>query len=70
MEKSVEHIEDEVNWLYATFPQQQMTELIGVLKKEPEAAEKCHIYCQEFHESENREVRDQHHYIGLCQEYI
>ena len=37
-EKFIEHIEDKVNWLYATLPQRPMTELTDVLKKEHEAA--------------------------------
>ena len=44
MEKFVEYLEEEVRQLYATFPQQLMTELTDVLKREHEAAEKCHIY--------------------------
>ena len=44
MEKFVEYLEEEVRRLYATFPQQLMTELTDVLKREHEAAEKCHIY--------------------------
>ena len=43
MEKFVEHIEEEVKRLYAIFPQQPMIELTDVLKREHEAAEKCHI---------------------------
>ena len=44
MEKFVEYLEEEVRRLYATFPQQLMTELTDVLKREHEVAEKCHIY--------------------------
>ena len=43
MEKFVEYIEEEVKRLYATFPQQPMIELTNVLKREHEAAEKCHL---------------------------
>ena len=43
MKKFVEHIEEEVKRLYATFPQQPMIELTNVLKREHEAAEKCQI---------------------------
>ena len=41
VEKFVEYIEEEVRRLYATFPQQPMTGLTDVLKREHEAAEKC-----------------------------
>ena len=44
----LEHIEDEVKRLHATFPQQPMTELTDMLKREHEAAEKCHICLKEF----------------------
>ena len=47
VEKFVEYIEEEVKRLYATFPQQPMTELSDVLKGEHEAAERCHIYLKE-----------------------
>ena len=63
--KFVGHIEDKVNRLYATFPQQPMTELTDVLRTEHEAAEKCHICLKEFNEPENRKVRDHCHYTGL-----
>ena len=53
VEKFVENIEDEVKLLYASFPQQPMTELIDVTKKEHETARKCHIGCKEFNEPEN-----------------
>ena len=43
VEKFVEYIEEEVKRLYATFPQQPMIELTNVLKREHEAAEKCHL---------------------------
>ena len=39
VERFIEHIEDEVKRLYATFSQQPMTKLTGVLKREHEAAE-------------------------------
>ena len=57
-EKFVEDIEDEVKWLYATFPQQTMTKLTDILEKELEAADKCHIF-------ENRKVRDHCHFMSL-----
>ena len=43
VEKFVEYIEEEVKRLYETFPRQPMTKLTDVLKREHEAAEKCHI---------------------------
>ena len=64
VEKFVEYIEEEVRRLYATFPQQPMTGLTDVLKREHEAAEKCHICLKEFNDSKNK-VRDDCHYTGL-----
>ena len=61
VEKFIEHFEDEVKHLYATFPQQLMTELTDVLKREHEAAGKCHICLKEFPDPE----RDHCPYIGL-----
>ena len=61
----MKHIEDEVKRLYATFPQQTMTELTDALKREHEAAEKCHICLKEFNNPEDRKVRDHCHYTGL-----
>ena len=46
--------------LYATFPQQPMTELTDALR-EHEAAEKCHIYLKEFNDPQNKKVRDHCH---------
>ena len=51
--------------LVYNFPQQPMTELTDVLKKGYEAAEKCHICLKEFHNPENRHVRDHCHQKGL-----
>ena len=65
MEKFVEHIEEEVKWLYAIFTQQPMIELTDVLKREHKAAEKCHICLKEFNDPRNRKVRDHCHYTGL-----
>ena len=67
MEKFVEYIEKEVRRLYATFPQRPMIELTDALKREHEAAEKCHICLREFlsNDVENTKVRDHCHYIGL-----
>ena len=65
MEKFVEYIEEVVKRLYTTFPQQPMTELTDVLKREHEAAEKCHICLKEFNEPNNKKVRYHCHYTGL-----
>ena len=67
VEKFVEYIKEEVKRLYETFPQQPMTKLTDVLKREHEATEKCHICFKRFPESKNRKVKDQCHYIGLYQ---
>ena len=67
MEKFVEHIEEEVRRLYPTFPQQPMIELTDVLKREHEAAEKCHVCLKEFNDPQNKKVRDHCHYTGLYQ---
>ena len=68
IKKFAEHIKDEVKWLYAKFPQQPMTEIIDALKREHEAAEKCHICFKEFAEPENRKVRAYCHYTSLYRE--
>ena len=60
----IEYIEDEVKWFYATFPQQPMTEITDVLKRESKVTEKCNIYFKEFN-SENRKVRNHCNYTGL-----
>ena len=65
VEKFVEYIDEEVKRLYAAFPQQPMTELTDVLKREHEAAEKCHICLKEFNDRRNRKVRDYCRYTGL-----
>ena len=65
--KFVEYIKEEVKRLYATFPQQPMTELTGVLKREHEAAEKCHICLKKFNDPKNKKVRDHYHYTDLYQ---
>ena len=57
VKKFVEHIEVAVKRLYATFPQQTMTELTDVLKRGHKAAENCDVYFKEFNNSENRKVR-------------
>ena len=61
VEKFKQHIEEEVKRLYETFPQQPMIKLTDVLKREHEAAEKCHICLKEFR---NRKARDHSHYTG------
>ena len=63
--KFIEHIEDEVKRFYTAFPQQPMTELTDLLKREHEDAEKCHICLKEFINPENRSVRDHFHHTGL-----
>ena len=65
MEKFVEYIEEEVKRLYDTFLQQPMIRLSDVLKREHEAAEKCHICLKEFNDPRNRKVRDHCHYTSL-----
>ena len=65
MEKFVEYIEEEVKWLYETFPRQPMTGLTDSLKREHRAAEKCHICLKELNDPRNRKVRDHCHYTGL-----
>ena len=65
VEQFVEHTEEEVKRLYAIFPQQPMIELADVLKREREAAEKCHICLKEFNDSQNKKVRDHCHYTSL-----
>ena len=42
-----------------------MRKLTDVLKREHEAAEKCHICLKEFNDSRNKKVRDHCHYTGL-----
>ena len=64
VEKFVEYIEEEVKRLYETFPQQPMIKRSNVLKREHEAAEKCHICLKEFNDPRNRKVRDHGHYSG------
>ena len=59
-------VEKFVKQLYATFLQQPMTKLTDVLKREHEAAEKCHICIIEFNDPRNRNVRDHCHYSGEC----
>ena len=65
MEKFVEYIEEEIKLLYATFPQQPMTKLTDMLKREHEAAEKCFICLKEFNDPKNKKVRDHCHYTDL-----
>ena len=42
-----------------------MTENTDLLKREHKAAEKCHIYFEEFNDHENIKLRDYFHYTGL-----
>ena len=65
VEKFVEYIEEEIKRLYATFPQQPMTKLTDMLKREHEAAEKCLICLKEFNDPKNKKVRDHCHYTDL-----
>ena len=45
------------------FPLQPMTGFTDVLKKEYEPVEKCHICLKEFHNPENRQIKDYCHYL-------
>ena len=65
VEKFVEYIEEEIKRLYTTFPQQLMTEPTDALKREHEAAEKCHVCLKEFNDPKDRKVRDHCHYTGV-----
>ena len=65
VEKFVECIEEEIKRLYETFPRQPMIKLTDVLKREHEAAEKCHICLKEFNNPNNKKVRDHCYYTGL-----
>ena len=67
MEKFVEYIQEEVKWLYETFPWQSMTKLTDVLNREHEAAGNCHICLKEFNDPRNRKVRDHNYYNDLYQ---
>ena len=67
MEKFVEYIKEEVKQLYEKFPQQPMTGLTDVLKREHQAAEKCHICLKEFNDPKIKKVRDHCHYTSLYQ---
>ena len=61
-------MEDEVKCLCAKFPQQPAKELAGVLKRENEAAKKCHICFNGFNNPENRRLRDHCHYMVVIEE--
>ena len=66
VEKFVEYIEEEVKWLYATFPQQPMTKLTdSCVEKRTRGSRTCHICLKEFNDHSNRKVRDHCHYNGL-----
>ena len=66
VEKFMEYIEEEVRQLHATFPQQPMTRLTDVLKREHKAAEKFHICLKGFNDPKNKKVRDHCHYTYNC----
>ena len=65
VERFAEYIGKEVKRLYETFPRQPTTRRTDVLKREHEAAEKCHICLKEFNDPRNRKMRDHCHYTGL-----
>ena len=65
VEKFVEHIEEEVKQLYATFPRQPMIELTNVMKREHKAPEKFHVCLKEFNDPRNRKVRDNCRYTFI-----
>ena len=66
VQKFVKQMKDEVKRLYATYPQQLMTDLTDVMKLQHEAAEKCHICFKEFNEPENRKVREINAIARVC----
>ena len=51
--------------LYEKFSQKPMIELSDVVKREDEAAEKCHILLKEFNNPKNKKVRDHCYDTGL-----
>ena len=57
VEKFVECIEEEVKQLHETFSRHPMAKLTDELKREHEAAGKCHICLKEFNSPRNRKVR-------------
>ena len=65
VEKFVEYREKEVKRLYERFIWQPMTKLTDMMKREHEAAEKCHICLKQFHDPKNKKVRDHFHCTGL-----
>ena len=65
VEKFMDHVEKESKRLCELYPQQPMSELTDVLKREYAAAESCHICLKPFSDPENRKVRDHCHYTGL-----
>ena len=64
VEKFVEYTEEEVKRLHVTFPQQPMTRLTDVLKREHKAAEKCNICLKEFNDPRNKKVKDHCHFTN------
>ena len=63
--KIIGHIEGKVKPLYGTFPQQSITRLIDVLKKEQKTAEKFHVCLKKVADTENKMLRDHCHYTSL-----
>ena len=63
VEKFVEYIEEEVKRMYEAFPWQPMIKLTDVLKREHEAAEKCHICLKEFKEWKGERPLPLHQFI-------
>ena len=64
VKKFVEYIEEEVRRLYEKILKQPVIKLTDVLKREHEAAEKCHICLKRFNDLRNRKVRDHCHHTG------
>ncbi|XP_057302648.1 uncharacterized protein LOC130636817 [Hydractinia symbiolongicarpus] len=60
----VNHLEDEVKRLYATFPRKPMLPLTEEQRNEYNAADTCHICMKPFN-YENRKIRDHYHYTGM-----
>ena len=65
VEKFIEYIKEEVKRLYEKFPRKPMTELTDALKREHEAAKKCHICLKEFNDPKNKKVKVHCHATGL-----
>ena len=65
VKKFVEYIEEEVKRLHEKFSQKPMIELTDELRREHEAAEKCHICLKQFNDIKNKKVKDHCYYTGL-----